>query len=257
MLVMQNKRNAGEALPTSARPLAFKALSTGIGLWLTVFSATASEPNTNSVAAEQSPINISLDGLKFERSLPALQFRYPSAMNLDCANNGEIVRCAVPAGAAELKVGDQTYRLVQFHWHTSSEHRFFGLTFPMEMHLVHTNAAGQLLVVGVWFVPGQRNRELAKVFDRLPAVQGNSTAVASFNLNTLIPRSRQSFRYNGSLTTPPFTEGVKWVVLDDVARASWNQFSQHLTVFPGGNARDPQPLNGRIVSTDIGSNIAP
>jgi carbonic anhydrase len=190
--------------------------------------------------------------LKFDRTLPALQFNYPTALNLDCVNNGEIVRCSVPSGAATLKVGNETFDLLQFHWHTSSEHRFFGLTFPMEMHLVHRSASGQLLVVGVWFVPSAANTELAKVFDRLPANNGDRSAVSGFNLPSILPASRRSFRYNGSLTTPPFTEGVRWIVLDDVARASPLQFYQHLSVFPGGNARDPQPLNGRIVRTDAG-----
>lgn len=202
-------------------------------------------------AAEQSPINISLQGLRFDRALPALQFGYPTSLDLDCVNNGEIVRCSVPAGATTLKVGNETFNLLQFHWHTFSEHRFFGLTFPMEMHLVHGNANGQLLVVGVWFVPSASNAELAKVFDRLPATSGDRSAISGFNLPSILPASRKSSRYNGSLTTPPFTEGVRWIVLDDVARASWAQFHQHLSVFPGGNAREPQPLNGRIVRTDI------
>jgi carbonic anhydrase len=232
---------------------ALVAVILAAGFGSTLSPTTAIAADEGSIGIEQSPINISFEGLRFDRHLPALQFNYPRSLNLDCFNNSEVVRCNVPSGAATLRIGEETFNLLQFHWHTSSEHRLFGLTFPMEMHLVHSNASGQLLVTGVWFIPGAPNQELAKVFDRLPTNNGTRVTVSGFNLPSLLPRSTTSFRYRGSLTTPPFAEGVRWIVLDGVARAAPLQFNQYLSLFPGGNAREPQPLNGRTVSTDIGT----
>jgi carbonic anhydrase len=211
--------------------------------------AVAEEPPVGGKA--QSPVNLAPPALVARNTAPPLRFAYPFAISLDCVNNSEIVRCAVPPAHAFLFVDGKRWELVQFHWHTPGEHRLLGLRAPLEMHLVHQDTAGELLVVGLPFASGNFNRALAAVFQDLPRGTGDARMVPSFALASLVPADPRAFRYMGSLTTPPFSEGVRWLVLANTATASPLQIAQHLAVFPEGNSRPVQPLNGRRIETDI------
>jgi carbonic anhydrase len=205
---------------------------------------------------EQSPIDIRAEDVVVvhDDGLPALHFRYGTRVTLNVVNTGSpdpeaTVRANVPAGTGWLRVEGVIYNLLQFHWHTPSEHVIAGAAFPMEMHLVHQAADGALLVVGVFIVEGHRHPELDEIFAHLPA-EDDSTMVPRFNLRRLLPKNRESFRYWGSLTTPPFTEGVQWVVLAEPLEMSAQQIQAFEALFPQGNSREVQPLNERIVVTD-------
>jgi len=102
---------------------------------------------------------------------------------------------------------------VQFHFHTPAEHEVDEQQFPMEMHLVHKAADGSTLVVGVFLRAGAANATLAPMFSKLPKQSGAHVKVTPVNLSALIPPHEESARYTGSLTTPPYTEGVRWVVI--------------------------------------------
>jgi carbonic anhydrase len=125
------------------------------------------------------------------------------------------------------------------------------------MHLVHRadNGTGPILVVGVFIRAGRENSELAKIFSHLPAQPDERRAAARFNLTKLLPQGLQSFRYDGSLTTPDpsgvFQEGVSWVVLAEPVEMSQQQIEAFRQLFPEGNSREVQPLNGRTVKTDV------
>lgn len=206
----------------------------------------------------QSPIDIRATGLSVVDNLPSLYFTYAGDVALSVINTGSpdefaTVRAVVPEGAGRLRVGGVTYNLLQFHWHTPSEHLIEGRSFPLEMHLVHqaVDGSGALLVVAVLIEQGPRHAELDKIFSQLPGTAGQSTPIAGFDLTQLLPDRRESFRYTGSLTTPPFTEGVQFIVLADSARMSKRQIEAFQSVFPEGNSREPQPLNGRTIWTDI------
>jgi carbonic anhydrase len=203
----------------------------------------------------QSPIDIRAEDVAVVNHLPSLDFTYSKHTALTVINTGSpdeeaTVRAVVPAGAGKLTVDGVTYNLLQFHWHTPSEHLIEGEGTPLEMHLVHQAADGSLLVVAVFIVQGERHPELDKIFAHLPGTAGQSTAVADFNLRELLPDERESFRYQGSLTTPPFTEGVQFVVLEQAVELSRRQIEAFLQLFPEGNSREVQPLNGRTVRTD-------
>lgn len=203
----------------------------------------------------QSPIDIRAEDVVVVDQLPSLDFAYSKHTALTVINTGSpdeeaTVRAVVPAGAGQLRVDGVTYNLLQFHWHTPSEHLIEGEGTPLEMHLVHQSADGSLLVVAVFIVQGERHPELDKVFAHLPETAGQSTAVADFNLRKLLPEELASFRYQGSLTTPPFTEGVRFVVLEEAVELSRQQIESFLQLFPEGNTREVQPLNGRTVQTD-------
>lgn len=122
----------------------------------------------------------------------------------------------------------------------------------MEMHLVFSDAADNLLVVGRDIEQGLfRNRALAPIFSDLPQTPEETLHIEHFNLNSLIPDYLGSFRYSGSLTTPPFTEGVSWVDLASPLYLSGSQIDAFKSLFPEGNSREVQDLNGRIVLTDV------
>jgi carbonic anhydrase len=143
-------------------------------------------------------------------------------------NNGHTIEVETE-GNNVLTLGGVEYELVQFHFHTPSEHRFLGFGFDMEMHLVHKSAAGDNAVLGVYLKRGPTSGPLAVVFENLPAVDeplNTKTPLPPFDLRTFLPRSRTNYRYVGSLTTPACTEGVRWVVLQDVLTVSDEDLAQ-------------------------------
>jgi carbonic anhydrase len=223
-----------------------------------------------STGSEQTPIDIRNEDLTFVEHLPPLGFSYGTKVTLDVFNNGSpgefaTIRANVPDGGGELRVAGVAYKLLQFHWHTPSEHELNGEKFPMEMHLVHRSAdvtlpdgtvsSGKLSVVGVWIRSGKENKELKKLFANLPAQTDEHRTIGHFNLTRLLPESLESYRYNGSLTTPNFDEGVRWVVLAEPIEMSDEQIDAFKQLFPEGNSREIQPLNGRAVLTDVAPEV--
>lgn len=226
-------------------------------------SALASLPHAGAqtTGQEQTPIDIRNEDLTFDPNLPALGFGYETKAALSVVNTGSpgefaTVRAELPESNSRLTIaeenGDVNYKLLQFHYHAPSEHELNGRKFPLEMHLVHrVNGTGPFLVVGVFVREGRENSELAKIFSHLPDEKDERRAVARFNLTKLLPQGLESFRYNGSLTTPDFQEGVKWVVLAEPIEMSRQQIDNFKQLFPQGNAREIQPLNGRTIKTDV------
>lgn len=215
--------------------------------------------------SQQSPIGINLDAAQRE-SLPALDFDYPgdatvtmkyiredAAEPQGCSVRGveETVRAELAPGTASLTVGGATYGLAQFHWHTPSEHLFEGKAYPIEMHFVHQDAAGNTVVVGVWVRQGPANDTLGRLYDHLVAECAPFEDVSNVDLEALKPRQLTSYRYAGSLTTSPYSEGVQWIILAGPITASQRQIDQFRHVFPDGNRRDIQDINGRLVLTDL------
>jgi carbonic anhydrase len=220
---------------------------------LHVSPVAAQEP---SAGMAQTPIDIRTENLTFVEHLPPLGFSYGTKVTLNAVNSGSpnefaTVRADVPNGGGELLVDGVTYKLLQFHWHTPSEHERDGVKFPMEMHLVHQANDGSRLVVGVWVTYGKEHKELKKLFADLPSQPSEERSIRHFNLTRLLPESLESFRYDGSLTTPPFPEGISWVVLAEPIEMSQEQVAAFKSLFPEGNAREVQPLNGRTIRTDV------
>ena len=108
------------------------------------------------------------------------------------------------------------YQLLQFHFHAPSEHTVAGKPFDMEMHLVHKSEAGTLAVVGVLIESGSENAEFTPIWHHLPPSPGESQHIEGviFNAVDLLPSRKHAYRYDGSLTTPPCSEGVKWLPQD-------------------------------------------
>lgn len=179
--------------------------------------------------------------------LPDLRFDYASTP-LTVEHTGHTVQVDYTAGGV-LTVGGAPYTLVQFHFHTPAEHRVQGRELPAELHLVHRNAAGELAVVGVLIERGAHNAAFAPLLDHLPARAGQERQAPGMRIDAedLLPADRAlHYRYPGSLTTPPCTEGVTWLVLAQPVQLSAQQIDA-LQSTMGTTNRPVQPLGTRAL----------
>jgi carbonic anhydrase len=141
-------------------------------------------------------------------------------------NNGHTVEVETE-GRNTLTLAGIKYALVQFHFHSVSEHRVEGRDFDMEMHLVHASTNGLNAVIGVFLTRGSSSGSLAPIFQNLPAdVNTKHPLDTPFNPKNFLPKSHTHFRYVGSLTTPPCTEGVQWIVMNQPVTVSDEDMAQ-------------------------------
>ena len=168
----------------------------------------------------------------------------------DAINNGHTIQVNYSEGDT-LSVGEQSYELNQYHFHSPSEHTLEGNHFPMEMHMVHKASDGSLAVIGVFIEEGSHNPAFDPIWANLPGEKGVESHFESVNvdIDELLPESQTTYRYDGSLTTPPCSEGVKWFIATEPIALSSEQI-QAFTALITGNNRPVQPLNDRTVVTD-------
>jgi len=178
--------------------------------------------------------------------LPKIEFDYRISP-LEIVNNGHTVQINVAKGSS-IVIDGERFELLQFHFHTPSEHLVAGKRFPMEMHFVHKNTAGQLAVIGVMVEGGAKNIAFQEIVPHLPKQAGKPRKVADVAINPrdLLPGDQRYYRYMGSLTTPPCTEGVNWYVLKQPVEVDDRQITTAATVI-GRNARPPLPRNHRLL----------
>lgn len=201
----------------------------------------------------QSPIDV-IRSSAVPRSLPALNFAYSTSASVNVVNKGHTIQTEPVAGGNALVIGGKRYELAQFHVHTPSENFLDGEQYPLEVHFVHRAADGSLAVAGVFFDQGPADPQLQKIVGAIPAVEGGQARVDGLNLRSLIPAG-QTFRFSGSLTTPPCSERIAWHVIGRAKSASYSQLAAFDALysgenFPGGNRRPVQSLNGRAVTTE-------
>jgi len=191
----------------------------------------------------QSPIDLA-DGLRVP-ALPGLQVAYGST-KVKVTNNGHTFQVNVDKGSS-LTVDGKKFELLQFHFHTPSEHTLDGRSYPLELHLVHQAADKNLAVIGVLLAEGAPNMLLTKFWERLPHNAGEVDTGQTIDLKELLPRNIDDYlTYSGSLTTPPCTESVRWIVLRRAVEVSKAQIAAFRAVFPV-NARPTQPIGARLV----------
>lgn len=194
------------------------------------------------ISKEQSPINI-IDSKTKKATLQPLDFKYTSS-SAEVINNGHTIQVSLPVGSS-LKTGDDVANLLQFHFHTPSEEKINGVNYPMVAHFVHKLPDGKLSVVAVLFKKGKENAALAPIFAALPA-EGKPTPLTSFDPSAVLPEKRAYYKFTGSLTTPPCSDGVRWQVLKQPVELSSSQIAAFHKLYKM-NARPVQPLNGRVV----------
>lgn len=203
------------------------------------------EFGTCATGKRQSPIHIE-DTATLQGPAEPLQINYlPSGGTV--VNNGHTIQVDV-TGENTLTVRGSTYKLIQFHAHHPAEERVNNKSFSMVIHLVHRSNEGKLAVVAVLLDPGQANPFIQKVWTHMPLdVMDKVRMPAEYlNLTELLPLDRRYYQFMGSLTTPPCTEGVLWMVLKQPVTLSREQLRVFAQLFPN-NARPVQPLQGRVV----------
>lgn len=193
----------------------------------------------------QSPIDV--DTVK-EENLVNLAFNYnPSKVNI--VNNGHTVEVAYDPGSFFTVDGEQ-YDLKQFHFHAPSEHTVDGQPAAIELHLVHQTADGKKAVVAVLINEGAANPAFQPVWDHLPAAESPEQEYdVQVNAADLLPTDQTTFRYGGSLTTPPCSEGVSWFIMIRPIEMSAEQIAAFTAIYDG-NYRPVQPVNGRTILAD-------
>ena len=201
---------------------------------------------------EQSPIDIS-DPSPAE--LPGLEANYQAATMriirhehvVDVIDNGHTIQVNYDEGST-LEVGESSFELAQYHFHAPSEHTVNGRHSPMEMHLVHQSESGELAVLGVLIKEGAHNAAFDAVWAELPDEVGEEIHLehVAVNVDDLLPSNRGTFRYRGSLTTPPCSEGVSWFVAVEPIELSAEQIGQFTAIISDNN-RPTEPLGERLV----------
>lgn len=248
-------------MPTTRRTLLAAPLAAGAAAGA---SALAPAP-VSAALPHQSPIDVRPRLVRYRDDLDPLVLRYrrdvpvsvryvtrddPAGGGCQARGAEETEEVDVPDDAGVALFRRERFRLAQFHFHTPSEHTVRGRRAPLEMHLVHQNDAGLRLVVGVLLVPGPAS-EVDRILRRLPEECAAPIEVPDFHLRSLVPQRPRTLRYRGSLTTSPFTEPVLWFLSEPrtCSRAGIRAFQ---ATFPDGDARETQPLNGRVLRADEG-----
>ena len=200
-----------------------------------------------SQGVNQSPINISNEITIKTDKLEKIGFNY-FANSTEVINNGHAIQVNVDS-YSNINIDGKDFNLKQFHFHSPSENEINGRSFPLEAHFVHVAKDGTLAVVGVLFELGEANPTLQAIWDKMPKEVGGKTALSISNkdIDALLPKSKEYYYFNGSLTTPPCTEGVKWMVLKEYRTISKEQVEQFLNVIHHENNRPVQAINARKV----------
>lgn len=190
----------------------------------------------------QSPINLS-DAT--QGAADPITFAYKPTP-LSVTNTGHTIQVNYAPGS-QITLDGQDYELLQFHFHTPSEHTIQGKASALELHFVHRNAAGQLAVVGVMIDAGAPNPVIDQIWKAIPAAGATQTTkTITVNGADLLPQNHAYYSYEGSLTTPPCSEGVKWNVLAEPITVSATAIDAFQSLYPV-NARPLQAMHDRKV----------
>ena len=194
----------------------------------------------------QSPIDLAggTDG-----DFAAIEFDYGARL-ATVVNTGHTIQVNVDPGSG-ITLDGTRYELLQFHFHHGSEHTVGGVQLSMELHLVHRSDRGALAVVGVLLGEGAANEALAPIWERIPSQANGAEAVPdAVDVAALLPEPRTAWRYRGSLTTPPCTEGVAWIVMSEPVTLSAAQIAAFGALY-ARNFRPVQPLGNRVLGRDL------
>ncbi len=199
------------------------------------------------IGSEQSPIDLT-GAFKAEIHAPKVSWK-PEAFKV--LNNGHTVQANASPGASAVWEG-RTFDLKQFHFHTPSEHALDGKRTAMEVHFVHAEAGGELLVLGAFLKAGAAkaaNGAFSAVMAAAPKAAGDAALKAAIDPAAMLPKGRHFYQYEGSLTTPPCSEIVNWVVFAEPVEVAQADIDAFKAIFPM-NARPLQPQHRRVLLQD-------
>jgi len=206
----------------------------------------APEFATCKTGKNQSPINLKQQKAVGTTSLPGFDVYYRETA-LKLVNNGHTLQVNIPLGSY-IKINGHRYELLQYHFHTPSEHQRDGFNYPMEMHLVHKDGDGNIAVIAILFQEGEENETLAELMSFLPQKLKQQEIHESVKIHPakFFPADKKFYKYSGSLTTPPCSEGVYWMVFKQPIQASVTQLEK-MHEYLGSNARPVQGQNARTL----------
>ena len=191
----------------------------------------------------QSPVD--LTGMIAGELLP-ITVNYQAGGN-EIINNGHTIQVNYMPGSTII-LNEHQFELKQFHFHSPSENTIEGESYPMEAHFVHADKQGNLAVISLMFKTGEKNTELEKAWIQMPEKSGGKNVLPkSVDANILLPQNRDYYRFNGSLTTPPCSEGVWWLVMKQITTASKDQIDKFSQTMHHPNNRPVQPVNARMI----------
>ncbi|XP_006660137.1 dioscorin DB3S-like [Oryza brachyantha] len=194
----------------------------------------------------QSPINLRLPDLTLAPRLGYLNYTYHQNSNASVVNRGHDIQVRFDGDAGGLVINGTAYRLRQLHWHTPSEHAVDGRRYDMELHMVHVDARSQAAVVGVLYTVGSRDEFLHKLEPYIIEIanQKGKEKMVNGGVDPNVAKGQDTvyYRYMGSLTTPPCTEGVIWTVVSKVHTVSLSQLALLKEAVVDGNENNTRPL---------------
>lgn len=199
------------------------------------------------LGSSQSPINISAENTIKTIGLKPIEFHYTTAAN-SVINNGHTVQVNIDPGST-ITIDGKEFALKQFHFHSPSENEIDGKFFPLEAHFVHAAKDGSLAVVAVMFEDGKQNPIINKIWNAMPHKAGEKQklTLSSAMINKMLPKNKEYYRFNGSLTTPPCSEGVRWFVMKNYSNVSAEEVKEFSHTMHHPNNRPIQPINARKV----------
>lgn len=196
----------------------------------------------------QSPINIIAVNAIDDASLKPIETHYSANVKIhEITNNGHSIQYDFEKGDF-ITLNGIDYQLKQFHFHEPSEHTINGIRYPLEMHLVHVSKDNKIAVLAILAKEGENSEPFTFLEKYLPINKGETKLIDTyFDLNKNLPEDKEYYTYSGSLTTPPCTEDVTWVVYKTPITVSLDQVKQLQKLMPLNNYRTEQPINERIV----------
>lgn len=195
---------------------------------------------------KQSPINIETSWTKNSLSLSAIKLAYKSSA-IHMVNNGHWIELEFDKGS-KLIFGPQEYELKQIQLHAPAEHLIDKKQANIEIQFLHRDKEGHLLILALMLYRGKMNYALHSLFDYIPAISNTKNFIEDKKINPLdfLPEGGGYYTYMGSLTSPPCSENVRWIILSHPIEASLQQIKKLTNVYRMNN-RPFQPLNRRKV----------
>jgi len=196
--------------------------------------------------SSQSPINITKKDILKTDALEPIKFNYNTSAS-EIVNNGHSIQVNVKPGSS-IKIDGKSFELKQFHFHSPSENTIDGKYFPLEAHFVHVAKDGSIAVVAVLYENGRENFYIKKIWEKMPRKKAKEKFKLSAQIiNELLPKDKKYYRFSGSLTTPPCSEGVRWFVLKQHPEVSMKEVMEFTHILHHPNNRPTQLLNARKV----------
>lgn len=191
---------------------------------------------------EQSPVDLA----HAVKGTPAdIDFHWNKDASWTEVNNGHSIQDNTDDGGT-ISLDGKTYKLVQFHFHSPSEHTIDGKKSPMEAHFVHVADNGDIAVLGAMIEPGGKNELFDTLMSAAPAQSGQEVEIGKNDPDDLLPEKAHFYRYQGSLTTPPCSETVVWTILKEPIKVSQDSIGKFQKIY-SANARPVQDIERRYI----------